>query len=163
MNIPPNKYVAQAIPEESALAESSTGTPCVAVRFQIIEPHEQFGERITWYGYLSEKAQARTIESLRIAGFKGDDLTDLSSLGSDQCEIDVQNETYEGKVQTRVKWVNRIGGSGVAVKGVMDDAKRKAFAASLRGAFRAFDATNGKPPTKPSAPRGGPSSSDVPF
>lgn len=151
MNIPPGKYVAIAIAQDSALAETSNGTPQVAVVFQIQEPPEQYGERITWFGFLTEKATPRTIEGLRAAGFTGDDLTDLSSLGSKNCEIVVEDEEYEGKTYTKVKWVNDLG-RGHAVKGVLNEDGRRALAAKMKNAFRAFDASNGKPAaTRPAA------------
>ena len=52
-----------------ALAESSRGTPEVAVEFVLSHPDAN-GTSITWHGYLSDGAFARTIESLRICGWE---------------------------------------------------------------------------------------------
>src|SRR4051812_34947432 len=51
------------------------GTPQVVVAFEILRgPHA--GQVISWFGYFTdnETATNRTLESLRICGFTGDDL-----------------------------------------------------------------------------------------
>ncbi|HVO30759.1 MAG TPA: hypothetical protein VMV18_08485 [bacterium] len=149
-----------------ALAESSKGTPEVAVEFVLTHPDMQ-GRSITWHGYLSEKTFNRTVESLRYCGWKGDDLSDLSGLDANEVSLVVENEEYEGETHPRVKWVNRAG--GLAVKAPMSGDKAKAFAASMRERVRAFDAAKGN---KPAPSNGGrpsyqedtpPPNDDIPF
>lgn len=166
-----NKRYYRAKAAQGILGETSGGKPEVAVAFNILTPDATHAQ-LTWHGYFTEATQDRTIESLRIAGWKGDDLTDFADgfdFPADAPEVDlvVEDEEYEGKTRTKVKWVNRAG--GIAVKTPLVGEKAKAFAASMKGAFRAFDAANGKrtaskPPSADKRPEPPPlSDADIPF
>lgn len=104
----------------------------VAVEFEILEG-EDAGEFITWYGYFTDDTEARTIDSLRNCGWQGDDLTELKGMGSRKVQLVIEDETYEGKVHSRVRWVNRFGGNGVQLAKTMDAQRRRELAARLRG------------------------------
>lgn len=151
--IPPGRYKARAI--EGALGETSGGKEQVAVLFEIVEGDYQ-GQQMTWYGYFhgadSSKAQKnakRTLESLRHCGWKGDDLTDLSGLGANEVQIVVEQEEYEGKIRTKIAWVNKCG--GLALNTPLTGDKAKAFAARMKGL-----ALTVKPPEPAVAPAPGP-------
>lgn len=125
-----------------ALAESpEKKTPEVAVEFEFTSPGFE-GQSSTWHGYLSEKAFDRTIESLRICGWTGDDLADLAGLDTNEVNLVVKNEEYNGKTYPKIQFVNRPG--GLAVKEPMAPDKAKSFAASMRSRIRAIDAANGR-------------------
>ncbi len=66
----PGKY--RARPIAAALGLTSKGTDQIAVTFELLDPA---GERITWYGFFTEKTTDRTLESLRHCGWKGNDLS----------------------------------------------------------------------------------------
>src|SRR6266403_2415299 len=91
------------------------GNDQIAVELEIIEGDEK-GRRLTWYGYFTDKTEERTIESLRILGWTGDNLADVKDLDANEVEIVVEPEEYTnpttGKTTTRsrVKWINRGGG-----------------------------------------------------
>lgn len=120
---------------EAELGYASTGTEQVAVLFEIVEgPY--LGERITWYGYFTEGTFDRTVEGLRNAGWTGNDLSDLSSLGSRDCFIVVEWDTYNGERSLKVRWVN--SGNGLALKQAMGDAEKRAFAARQRARVAAI-------------------------
>jgi hypothetical protein len=138
---------------EAALGLAGNGTEQVAVLFEVIEEGEHKGKRITWYGYFTDAALARTIESLRHAGWQGADLGDLSTIGSAECSIVVDWESYEGSDHLRVKWVNAGGSGGLALKTRMDEAAKRAFAARMKG--RVIAASGGKGAAKASAPAAG--------
>lgn len=169
-NFPNGTYPAIAIPEQSALGEASTGTPCVEVMFQIQGPADYYGQTIVWYGYLSEGAMKSTVKGLRACGWQGDNLEDLSTVGANQVELVIENEEYDGKTRSKVRWVNQPGGNRV----LLDPSKKKSIAAQLRGQIRAIDAENGtaqKPaarpqprvPARPTAATHGPTNDDIPF
>jgi hypothetical protein len=129
---------------EWALGETASGKEQVAVAFNILTPDAQ-ENRLTWYGYFSDGAVDRTLESLRICGWQGDDLTDLTGLDANEVELVVEDEEYpegSGKWRAKVQWVNRSG--GLALKAPLAGDKAKAFAASMRERIRALDAANGK-------------------
>lgn len=167
-----NKRYYRAKASSGILGETSGGKPEVAVAFNILTEGATHTQ-LTWHGYFTEATQERTIESLRIAGFAGDDLTAFEGgydFPSDAPEVElvVEDEEYEGKTRTKVQWVNRAGGP--AVKTALTGDKAKAFAAAMKGAFRAFDASNGKraAPAKPTTADKRPeppplSDADIPF
>ena len=111
---------------------SSKNTEQVAVRFQVTEG-PQSGETITWYGFFNTPDNARrAVESLRRAGWQGDDLADLRGLGDAEVELVLAEETYEGRARVRVQWVNELGG-GPTLSRRMDEGQRRAFAQRMKG------------------------------
>ena len=126
-----------------ALGITDNGKEQAAVLFEITEGDEA-GERLTWFGYFTEKTAARTIESLRHCGWQGNDLSTITA--DDLCNdvsIVVDEEEYNGELRTKIQWVNRLG-SGLAVKTRMDPTAAASFAARMKGACMAI---------KPSAPQ----------
>jgi hypothetical protein len=115
--------------------ESEKGTEQIAVDFEIVDGDER-GRRITWYGYFTEKTEERTIESLRICGWVGDDISGIVDLPN-EVELVIEPETYEGKTRSRVKWVNRAG--GLALKTRLDEGRKASLAERLRGRIAAVD------------------------
>lgn len=123
-------YKARAIGGEFGQAKS--GTDQVVVVFEVTEGPDR-GSRISWYGFFTEKAQARTIESLQHCGctFPGDTVTDLTGLDLNEVELVVDVETYEGKERSKVQWVNKLGGPNL--KNQMGAAEKASFADRMRG------------------------------
>lgn len=115
---------------EWALGISSTGKEQVAVMFELVGgPHDT--KHITWFGYFSDLTVERTLESLRHCGWDSDSIAELDSLGANEVELVIEDETYEGKTRSKVKWVNRI--SRLQMKEQMNAQQVAAFAAKLRG------------------------------
>lgn len=147
-----------AIATKAELGTTSTGKEQIAVTFDFVDAAHA-GRQMTWFGYFTEKTEARTFETLRTCGFKGTDLTDLSSLSGETptVELVVEAEEYNGEWRPKVKWVNNIGGSALKSPLVGDQAK--SFAARMSAKMKAFDATAGKgaaaavkPPATKAAP-----------
>lgn len=142
---------------QGALGLTKTGSEQVGVLFRLVGEGVE-GKYITWYGYFTEKTIDRTIESLRICGWAGNDLEDLSGIDANEVELVVENEEWEGNWSPKVRWVNRAGGFAMAAP--LQATQAKAFAAKMKGAILAYDKkagapapkTNGqKPAPKPSA------------
>lgn len=121
-------YKARA--SDAALGYTLEGAPQVAVAFTILEGEHE-GQSITWYGYFTEKSQRRTIDALRACGWKGDDLSDLTSVGDEDVSIVLKTEVYQGTSQVRVAWVNSR--SGVQLKTRMTPEEAKHFAQQMMG------------------------------
>ena len=143
-------YRARAV--EGALGETKTGKEQVVVRFQLI------GEglavtHLSWFGYFTEKTTESTFRALRTAGWRGQDLADLSDLSrSDAPEVDlvVEHEAgQDGVVRARIRWVNSAGGVGLGTQLAPD--KAKAFAARMRGKLAAYDQAAGVPAPRKAA------------
>jgi hypothetical protein len=158
------KYRAMA--REAALGLTKGGNDQIGVSFEILddETGNPTGERITWYGYFTDATTDRTIQALKLCGWdpgpRGEDWPspdDMHGCGINEVEIEVEHDTYEGKTNAKVKWVNAPGGSGIAMKDKMDDPKKAAFAKRMRAAVLSFEKSNGgnggaaKPAPKPKA------------
>jgi hypothetical protein len=121
-------YRAKAVDHQFGVAE--TGTEQVAVTFEVcVGPAS--GERITWYGFFTEAAAKRTLESLRTCGWEGDDVTNLVGVDKLEVELDVVHENYNGELRPRVRWVNKPG--GVKMKRPMTEEQKRALAVRMKG------------------------------
>ena len=146
----------RATAKEGDYGYAKTGTEQVAVLFEL-----ETGSRLTWYGYLTEKTQDRTIESLLHCGVSN--IETLAGLGSKEVELVVQHEAdQEGKTRARVAFVNALGSGGVAMKTRMSDGARKSVAARLKGNFMKMQREQGVAPAlkRDDAPL---ADDDIPF
>lgn len=165
MLIPPGRYRAQS--RKAELGETSTNKEQVGVEFEITDGDLK-GTRLVWYGYFTENTTVRTIESLRIAGWRGEDITELGDLAradAPTVELVVEHEVYEGKTTSKVRWVNRAG--GLSMKTQLTPDKKAAFAARLRGSIAAVDQdlkqSGQLPPSGSGQPPAAKPAGDVPF
>jgi hypothetical protein len=140
------------------LGETSTGKEQVAVEFQFTSDGFTT-ERRTWYGYFTDKTLDRTIESLRAMGWTGTDLSNLEGLDANEVELVVghepevdENGNPTGQVRERIRWVNAIGG-GLGLRAPLNEAKKKEFAARMKGAIVAFDQRGGRRQASSAAPQ----------
>lgn len=130
------KVKARAV--EADLGTTNNGKEQIAVCFRILEGPDD-GQHITWYGYFSDAAQQRTLESMRHCGWEGDDIAainpqNMCGLDANEVQLVIEHDTYNGKTAAKVQWVNKTGAGGVALNSRMDDAQRRAFAARMKGA-----------------------------
>lgn len=116
------------------------GTPFIEFYLTILEG-ENKGGRARWTGYFTENTNERSIQSLQICGWAGDDLSQFSDgglhgLDANEVEIVVEIEEYEKEGETkhapRVAWINRAGGFLNKAAAMNPDAA-KAFAERMRG------------------------------
>lgn len=104
--IEPGSYV--AIAKEFDFGETKNGNAFIKVEFEICDGPEE-GRNISWFGYFTKATAERTLESLRYCGWSGDKITpEMPGLGSTKCMLSVDEEEYDGKVRTRVQWVNQL-------------------------------------------------------
>jgi hypothetical protein len=140
-------------PVAAALGTANTGTEQIAVQFDFVEPA---GTRLTWYGFFTEAAEQRTIESLRHCGWRGNDLAvfvegqPLPEGFDQEVELVVKHETYNGTTRARIAFVN--GGGGLALKNALTADQAKSFAEKMKRRIAAFDRAAGRAaPAGPSA------------
>lgn len=136
------------------LGRSGTGTPHVAVLFEDVN-----GDRITWYGYLTDAAMESTLKALSAIGwdpmkFDGriDSLNGTDLLKGVEAEIVVEMEEYQGKPRPKVRWVNEPGGGGLGDGMSADEAT--SFAAQLRA--KVLGASKPRPNGAPGPARSAP-------
>lgn len=139
-----DKIRAQAT--SATLCRASTGTEQVAVSFKYLEtvgPFEK-GDSITWYGFLTDSTFDRTVESLRNAGWSGNNLADLSTVRGVVVLV-LEEDEYNGRVRTKVKWVNRISdGPAVKTENRIEGTQAAALAKRLEKRVIASDAARAK-------------------
>lgn len=121
-------------------------TPQVGVCFEILSgPYA--GERRSWIGYLTDKATDRTLQSLRICGFKGDDIDTFNDQRPNQ-EVHIvieHEEDDKGKLREKIAWVNDPArGGGLVFKNQMDAKQRRMFAAQFKSKLKSIPAVEGK-------------------
>lgn len=88
-------------------------TPYIAIPIVVTGDDVDAGKRITWPGWLSDKAFDRTIETLvKCFGFDGD-LNSLyagkQSFAGKAVSFTTEIEEYQGKQRCKVKWINPAG------------------------------------------------------
>lgn len=154
--IPAGYYSAVAVPIDTEqgrvwaqFGESkNAGTKQVLLHFEILDgPHA--GKRLPWFGFFKTKESVeRTLESLRVTGFKGDDLAELPFQQLDQkVSITVEHDEYNGKVRAKIAWVNKPGGGGVKLEKTIEGAALKSFAAQLKNHVKKAPEVNGEKAT----------------
>lgn len=123
-------FRAHAVDGRAELQLSKSDNPQVRVEFEIDDGPEK-GRRLSWWGNLSDAAFDRTKADLAKLGWKSETWNDVTGLIT-SVEIVVEEEEYNGKTQSRVRWINEIGGRRPAARPV-PAAVVAALDARLRG------------------------------
>lgn len=132
------------------------GTEEMLVKFVLDD-----GTYVYWDGWLTEKAWARTVDSLKACGWDGVSMETMEGMGTLDVELVLEEEEYEGVTRTKVKWVNPIGGAPMKVSSPMTGDERRRFLAKMQARLKqAGPAAAPKPAQKTSAPV---QDDDIPF
>jgi len=148
-----------------ALGNTSKGNPQVGVDFELLEGPDA-GRHITWYGYFTDATFDRTVESLRLCGWIGDDLDNLQGIDTNDVMLVIEHEPdQDGVIRARVRWVNAIG--GVAMANRFDADAARSFAQRMKGRVMALKQGGGNAATPQPRPATAPASAskddDIPF
>lgn len=138
--------------KEWDLGISSTGNEQIAIMFEIVEG-EHAGKTRTWFGSFSDAAIDRTLDSMRHCGWDGDSLATIDGLGANEVEIVIEQEEYQGKLNEKVRWVNKP--AALKLKHQLTGAARDAFASKLRGKVIAHKQKYGPQPAPAAKPANG--------
>lgn len=138
--IPTGYYEGVAVPVTiddkqlwAQFGETGNGNPQVVIHYEITEG-EYKGRRLPWFGYFTDDATDRTLESIRISGFADDDLSKLPSTPlKSKVTLTVEHNTYEDKTHARVAWVNKPGGAILKVANPLNQKALKGLAEKLAG------------------------------
>jgi len=121
-------------------SSANKGTPFIELYLKVIEG-DHAGALVRWTGYFTENTNERTIQSLLLMGWQGEDPSEfedgtLHGLDSNEVDIVVEIEEYEKDGETkrspRVQWVNRPGGY-LNVQNAMNTEAAKSFGERMRG------------------------------
>lgn len=135
------KYKARATGQVVLGTSSKAKTPFIELYFRISEGEHE-GEEARWTGYFGPKSSERTIESLQLCGWEGDDVgefadSELHGLDANEVQIVVELEEYETedgerKATPRVQWVNKLGGY-LNVQNAMPASEAASFGERMKG------------------------------
>lgn len=128
------------------------GTPFIEVMIQTLRPDGSDGEVLSWKGWLTPGAIARTVEQLQLLGARvhGGDFEDLEGLGSKMANLAVSDDPQYGR---RVEFINPPGRSSVRDDSRLDKGKLAALKAALKPhALGAVIANGGGKAPSPAAP-----------
>lgn len=145
------------------LSQSQTGTPCVFVQFAFNEGDEP--RKLTWRSYFSEKAKAKTVETLvKVFGYKGSTAEDIADgIGSNvlnesqEYELVIDKEEYNGEKHDKIQWVNLPGGGSKVEK--LDKSKAGVLLGGMNLKAEFLSIKQAEPATKPQ----GTGDDDIPF
>lgn len=115
MSLKPGTY--EAVIDNYGMGETKSGLPKVWIKFRV---NDEEKNNAFWEGYLhNEKSLEILVKNLITMGFSGTDitlLTDGKSSGAldvnKVLELVIENENYNGKDYSKVKWINTPGGKG---------------------------------------------------
>ncbi len=97
---------------------------------------EYAGRVRAWFGYITPDTVDRTLDAMRTFGFKGDDLSVDEPL-TNPINIVIKHEPYNGKIQEKIAWINKPGGSGMKLERQLTGEDRRLFAAGLKERMKA--------------------------
>ncbi len=151
-------YKARACGECVLGTSKNKGTPFLEFYFEI-KAGENLGGKVRWTGYFTENTSERSIQSLQICGWQGDDLSEfadgkLHGLDTNDVDIVVELEKYtndqgEERTAPKVQWVNKCGGF-LNTESAMNETAAQSFGERMRGlvlAMKAKSKTKEKDPT----------------
>lgn len=76
---------------------------------------------LPWYGYFTPDAIERTVESLRLLGFKGKSFEEMIEAElTSEVSVTVETDKFKGKVRSRVAWINDPSGPGIKMADTFD-------------------------------------------
>ena len=110
------------------LAKKEGGDPQAFIKFRIKKGDGEGHAELTWFGGLSNKIGSNakrspmsyTVSTLLDCGFKGNDTDDLAMGPANEVlaignlmSLTVEDNDYDGKTTSRIKYVNPLGSSGI--------------------------------------------------
>jgi hypothetical protein len=151
--IAPGKYRAKA--SCWGIAETKAGNEQFQIEFEILEEKDSNGKQIgpsdhvmNWFGsFSSDKSTEITVKALRNGGWTGDDLTSVELPNDVELVVEHESQTDASgnpvldkqgvpAIRARIRWVNRIGGSGIKS---IDAARARRFADRMKGMIARLD------------------------
>jgi hypothetical protein len=190
--IPEGNYLARGTSMSEGKSKDK-GTPGITVVFSITQDGPQKGQLIEWNGWMTEKSEGRTGESLALCGWDG---TDPKTIGAREVLLVVEHEVVPPdpnkpapdpsappRKRAKVAWVNdpARGGAGmVPIEGAereevmsrlraivfakREEMAKKAAASGDAGSFNyGANGTGGPPPAQQPPPQQQPAKAPPKF
>jgi hypothetical protein len=138
--IPEGNYLARGTSMSEGKSKDK-GTPGVTVVFSITQEGPQKGQLLEWNGWLTEKSEARTAESLALCGWDG---ADPKTVGTKEVLLVVEHEVIPPdpnkpapdpnappRKRAKVAWVNDPARGGMGMVPI-DGVEREEVMSKLR-------------------------------
>lgn len=123
-------YRARALSGSAQTGHTSNGNEQIVLTLDLLD----IGEQVSAFIVFTDKSAPYSMERLRALGWKGTDLTNLDGIDSNEVNVEVKYEMYQGTEKMKVEI--RTGG-GVVLKDKMDDKGKRAFAAKYAALAKA--------------------------
>lgn len=128
--ITPGTYTAKII--SHSITETKDGNPQASVTFSFEADGKP--QSMTWFGSFKEgKAREITVKALLVCGLKGNNPAGSLDIGREVSIVVEDDEGQDGKMRSRIRWVNALGGS----RNVIPQDMAKSKLADLEGAVMA--------------------------
>ena len=135
-------YKARILKETFQFGESESGKPQMTMMVMIPD----LGTFTTSL-FFSAEAAPYSLPKLKAAGWKGNDLSDLSGLGDSDVLVTIKYETYEGRQQMRVELAGGANFSPAKPLSQADFAKKvQAITSAMKGGGTPPPGAGGAPP-----------------
>lgn len=147
--IPVGQYMARGVKGSEQYAPASNGSPQIAIDMAI-EGGEAEGATMTMVLSFSGNAPEHSTRKLRMLGWKGDLLDDLTGIDANAVAVIVRDHEHNGKIQRKMDIVYGANSGAFKFNKVMDTREKKAFAAQFAGLAKSIPAAaapNGGTPT----------------
>lgn len=124
------QFKVRGIARDAKLALSAAGDEMIVIQFEILEGDYE-GSHRRWHGMFTDDDKIeRTLDSMRACGWTGDDITELSTIGSKECVLVCEDEFYNGKTYAKIIFVNGTG--RLEVRTPLAGGRLKSFAAKMK-------------------------------
>ncbi len=135
MSIAEGTYRGRAVAGSEQYGTTSNGNDQIVLNLELID----LGETVSTFLFFSEKAAPHSMKRLRLLGWQGNDLADLSGIDANEVDVRVFYEEYQGEQKMKVEIVS---GCTVSIQQV-DDNGKKAFAAKYKALAATTAPVNG--------------------
>lgn len=115
-------YRGKAVAGSEQYGETSNHNDQIVLDLELLE----LGETVSTFLVFSEKAAPWSMKRLRALGWTGANLADLTGIDSNEVDVEVKYEEYQGELKMKVQI---IAGGTVTLENQFDDKAKKAFAA----------------------------------
>lgn len=147
---PAGFYKGRALAGSEQYAEKN-GTEQIAIDVEV----PSLARCFTVFLYFTDAAAPIAIEKLRACGWTGDDVTKLVGVDTNEIDVSIKYETYQGKERMKVD-IATGGGGRIKLQNQMDDRAKRAFGARMLALIKQGPkpATNGTRVATPAIPPG---------
>lgn len=152
MTIEAGTYRGRAIAGSEQYGTTSNGNDQIVIDLEL-----DTGERVSTFLVFSQKAAKYSMDRLRALGWTGTDLTNLAGIDTNEVQVEVRYEEYNGEEKMKVEIRT---GSGVVLKDKMDDNAKKAFGAKFKALAMKTPAATSTPAPPKAAPKPSPRQDD---